>query len=325
MSDWASASWLAAATTWLDEQLAAAGIRRTGEVTQPHLKAWATALRAPTDAGTVWLKAAGPGTAFEIRLYPVLFAAAPAGVLEPIAVDEERAWIVLPDGGPSLFKQTGGDWDKLVERLVTAVADYATLQREVQSSVLEMRERGVPDMRPEVMPDRFDEAVASVAEYAGTKADDDQRAAFERVRAMRDEVKRWSERLAGSRVGVSIDHHDLHPGNILGEPGEPARFYDWGDAAIAHPFFSMFVPLNLVADEAGEAAARRLRDSYLDVFADVAPEAELREELDLACRLTKVARTLTWQRALQLADDDHKFASAPLNTLLSVEKPSYAS
>ena len=53
---------------WLDERLAASGIRRTGEVEQPHLRPWATALRAPTDRGPVWRKAAGPETAFEVAL-----------------------------------------------------------------------------------------------------------------------------------------------------------------------------------------------------------------------------------------------------------------
>ena len=42
---WASASWRAAAVSWLDEQLGAAGIERVGEVEQPHLRPWATVLR----------------------------------------------------------------------------------------------------------------------------------------------------------------------------------------------------------------------------------------------------------------------------------------
>lgn len=325
MIEWTSPSWVQAATAWLDEQLAAAGMRRTGDVTQPHVKAWATALRAPTDRGVVWLKAAGPGTAFEIRLYPVLHRAAPDSVLAPIAIDEPRAWIVLPDGGPTLFQQTGTDQAALVQRMTSAVADYARLQRQVQPSVPELLDRGVPDARPEVMPQRFTEAVESIAEFARSKAGEDQRAAYDRVRSMRGEVERWCERLAASRVGISIDHHDLHPGNILGEEGEPARFYDWGDAVVAHPFFSMFVPLNYVDAEGGGAAALRLRDAYLGEFADLAPPGALREELDLACRLAKVARTLTWHRALQLAGEDHKFASAPLETLLSVAKPAYFS
>ena len=69
---WASPAWKTAAVAWLDEQLSAAGIDRTGEVDQPHLRPWATVLRAPTTAGLVWLKAAGPGTAFEAELYQLL-------------------------------------------------------------------------------------------------------------------------------------------------------------------------------------------------------------------------------------------------------------
>jgi pimeloyl-ACP methyl ester carboxylesterase len=42
----------------------------------------------------------------------------------------------------------------------------------------------------------------------------------------------------------------------------------------------------------------RLRDSYLDVFSDLAPHAELVEALELACRVGKIARALTWNRAL---------------------------
>ena len=48
---WSSPGWRAAAESWLDEQLAAAGIERTGEVEQPHLRPWATVLKAPTPAG----------------------------------------------------------------------------------------------------------------------------------------------------------------------------------------------------------------------------------------------------------------------------------
>ena len=56
-------------------------------------------------SGVVWLKATGPGTSFEVRLYPLLARLVPEQVLTPIAADPERGWIVLPDGGPSLGEQ----------------------------------------------------------------------------------------------------------------------------------------------------------------------------------------------------------------------------
>lgn len=50
---WPSPSWLAGAVSWLDTQLVSAGIERIGEVTQPHLRPWATVLSAPTSRGQV--------------------------------------------------------------------------------------------------------------------------------------------------------------------------------------------------------------------------------------------------------------------------------
>jgi hypothetical protein len=65
-------SWRESATTWLDDSLHAAGMRRTGEVTQPYVRPWATVLSAPTNADRVRLKAMSPGTAFEVRLCGLL-------------------------------------------------------------------------------------------------------------------------------------------------------------------------------------------------------------------------------------------------------------
>src|SRR5690349_3614250 len=102
MQLWTSAEWRRGAVSWMDERLADAGATRTGEVEQPRVQSWATVLRAETNRGVVWLKACGPGTAFEVPLYPLLHRLAPDRVLTPIAVDVERSWLLLPDGGPTM-------------------------------------------------------------------------------------------------------------------------------------------------------------------------------------------------------------------------------
>jgi hypothetical protein len=68
-ADWSSPAFLDEATDWIDEQLLAHGLERTGRVEQPHLRPWATALRAETTGGPVWLKAPGTGTVCEVPLY----------------------------------------------------------------------------------------------------------------------------------------------------------------------------------------------------------------------------------------------------------------
>jgi hypothetical protein len=96
------------ATTWLDDRLHAAGLQRTGDVTQPYVRPWATVLSAPTGTGRVWLKAMAPGTAFEVGLYELLVRLAPQNVLTPIASDPTRGWILLLDGGVSLGDRLTG-------------------------------------------------------------------------------------------------------------------------------------------------------------------------------------------------------------------------
>jgi hypothetical protein len=122
---WSSPQWRAEAVAWLDARLADAGVDRTGDVDQPHLRPWATALSAPTTAGTVWLKAAGPGTAFEVGLYGVLHRAAPDHVLAPLATDTARGWMVLPDGGPPLGERLAGP--ALIDAMAAVLSHYGWL------------------------------------------------------------------------------------------------------------------------------------------------------------------------------------------------------
>jgi len=278
----------AAEVAWIDEH-----VERTGEVEVVRVRPWATVLRAPTAGGTVWMKAAGSGTAFEVPLYGVLAREVPERVLTPIASDVERAWLLLPDGGPSLGEQ-GAESDALVAALV----EYGRLQRRLEPFVDEMLALGVPDMRPAVMLARFHEALAATGRLP-------------EVEAMEPTVVGWCERLAASPLPPSLDHNDLHPWNILEGP----RYYDWGDSVVAHPFAAMLVPLSML--KRGREAAG---DAYLEVFSDLAPHDVLVETLELACRVAKIARTLTWDRAIQASREkgepvDPDWASAPAETL----------
>jgi hypothetical protein len=277
----------AAAVAWLDAHVA-----RVGEVEVVRERPWATVLRAETAGGPVWMKLARAGTAFEVPLYELLARVAPEAVLTPIAVDVERSWLLLPDGGPSLGESEAG-----VDAVIDALAEYGRLQRALAPHVEEMLALGVHDMRPAAMPARFHEALASA------------RRELPDVAALAPEVERWCERLAASPVPASLDHNDLHPWNILAGP----RYYDWGDAVLAHAFAAMFVPLGYVQHVHGDEALARARDAYLRGFGD---PAELGDTLELACQIAKIARALTWARAIEAGGDiDPEWADAPAESL----------
>jgi hypothetical protein len=283
VAEWASASWLADAVEWIDSH-----VERTGTVEQPHLRPWSTVLRVPVGAGSVWMKATGDANAFEAGLYELLVRLTPQRVLTPIAVDPARGWLLLPDGGQPMGERLDGP--ELVDAMVAALAEYGRLQRRIAPHVDELIALGVADMRPGVMPERFEQALDAVAAPLRS-----------RIEPLRGKVAAWCERLAASPAAASLDHNDLHPWNVLGGN----RFYDWGDAVIAHPFAATFVPLGVVRYRLGvgddDPAFLRARDAYLHVFADLAPHAELVEELETACHVAKIARALVWERAIRAA------------------------
>jgi hypothetical protein len=82
----------------------------------------------------------------------------------------------------------------------------------------------------------------------------------------------------------------------------------------------MLVPLGMIRHRSGDAELRRARDAYLGVFADRAPHAELVETPEVACQVAKIARALTWARAVRAATEagetvDPDWATAPAETL----------
>ena len=317
---------LEAAATWIDERLIHAGSFRTGPLESVRVRPWGEVAKAETDQGAVWLKVPGPTTAFEVGLYEVLARRVPDRILVPMAVDTDRGWILLPEGGPPLGETTTGAAQ--ADGMVAALARYGRLQLEVAADVDALLALGVEDMRPAAMPVRFDQAVAAGERYVAKRGNHDDQASLERVRARREWFGGLCEDLADRAGEASLDHNDLHPWNILGDPQNPAtlRFYDWGDSVIAHPFAAMLVPLGF----AGRSSSRdliRCRDAYLAEFGELGTHAQLVETLELACRVAKVARALTWERAMSTAGDgddvDPDFARAPLATLESLLDDSY--
>jgi len=90
----------------------------------------------------------------------------------------------------------------------------------------------------------------------------------------------------------------VHPNNVFAATGAP---FDWGDAAVAHPFSSLQVALRTAAEHASlpmqspELAA--LTGIYLEPWRAAGhPRAAVDRSLALALRIAPLARALTWGR-----------------------------
>jgi hypothetical protein len=323
---WSAPEWRRSIESWATEQLASTGRGISGDITQPHARPWSTALRIPTNGGVVWAKAARSGTAHEVRLLQAFAAWGVPFVLEPIAADPERGWLLLPDGGPTL-RQTrpDGTGDADLDAWERVLADYAALQRRVEVRNGELLRLGVPDGRPETLPATLTRLVDDDAIWnrvAGADRDP-ARQARARLRSLGAWVTHRSVDLSGSGISATIQHDDLHGGNVFAGP-HGYRFFDWGDSVVAHPFGTLVTTLNSVAfrlevDPDGPDLSR-LRDAYLEAWSDVLPRAPLRDALDIALDLGRIGKAAAWDRALSglEPDDMDGFGDAPAGWLMDL-------
>jgi hypothetical protein len=285
---WADPAWQAEARAWIEEQLAADGREITGEVEQPHLMQWATALRVPTSDGVAWFKACLPELGFEREVLALLSARRPDLVPRVVAADAERSWLLLDDAGERLRELDSSPGH--VERWADALARYAELQQVAAPDADAFAAAGTIDRRGPLLFDQFD--VLLDYDY-GLEADE-----LARLRALRPKLEADAERLDELGLPDSIQHDDLHDHNIFVR-GDEYRIIDWGDSCVAHPFHSLAVALAVVEHRLGADAVEPVRAAYVDTWSVSATS----EQLEAAFRLGYVSGTLKWHEVRNLVPD----------------------
>jgi len=233
--------------------------------------------RVPLAEGAAWFKKCGPVQAFEPRLSAELFARHPDVVAEVLAWDEERAWLLLADAGTPL-RELGNPPEAWLESLPL----YAELQRVEATHADDHLAHGVPDLRLERLPTRFEELLRS-----DLPLEPDEQ---ERLRRLGPRLERLCEELAAHRIPATVQHDDLHLANVY-VARRGLRVLDWGDASIGHPFASLVVTFRFLRELDGlgpdDPWFDRLRDRYLEPWGgDLAPA------FPLALRVGAVAHAL---------------------------------
>lgn len=325
---WATSTWRDEAYEWIERILRERGLTRTGELEQPRVRFWSTQLTVPTDAGRLWFKENCPSQTYEAQLVAVLAELVPDHVVEPLAVEPDRGWLLTPDAGPTLRSFHGDlpDVDR-IELWVRLAANWADLQRRVSPYADRLAAAGVPVTPPAELPgliaDRIEEYAALPLDDPGHLEADNAR----RLHAALPTLTAWAEQVTAAGLPLSLDHNDLHDANAFAPRAgeEHLRFFDFGDSVIGHPFGSLLVALNVLAGEReavlDDPVVRRVTDAYLEVWSDLAELATLRAAIDPARQLARLHRSECWRRVLRSADAGERaeWGDAPtawLTTLL---------
>jgi hypothetical protein len=285
--DWEEPGFVARAHRWIDDRLAGLGLSRTGPVEQPHVYDWSTVMRVPTSGGTVWFKANAEPLAFEAALVARLARRAPGRVPAPLAADPTTGWMLLSDAGRRLREVVAEE--RSLHRWIDVLDGCARLQLACERDVDDLLDLGVPDRRLQTLPDAYAALLAELGEV------DPRLPAPEHVAEL-------SGQLAAHGIRETVQHDDLHDGNVFLRNGDYLVF-DWGDSCVSHPFHTLAVTLRATAWrfelEAGDPRIERMRDAYLEPFGSYGSRAELLEAFAIAYRLGTIARALSWHRAVQ--------------------------
>ncbi|HET6189050.1 MAG TPA: phosphotransferase [Trebonia sp.] len=293
---WRDERWVAEAEDWIGAECARAGLARTGPALG-RARVYSVVARVPVSGGTVWFKASPPAASFEPSLLLALAGWDPGRFAAPIAVDVDRAWSLTRDGGPTLRERHSRPGDVAAWRVMLSA--YGRLQFGLARHVGDLLTLGLADLRPVSVPDRFDRLLADPATEQMVDAHGGiSRAQHQALHALAPRLREWCAELVDLAIPASLDHADVHPNNVFAATGTP---FDWGDAAVAHPFSSLLVALRTAAEQAGlpprAPELTALTEDYSRPWLDAGHRrAAVDRSLYLGLRIAPLARSLTWGR-----------------------------
>lgn len=195
-------------------------------------------------------------------------------------------------------------WERLLPRYAEAQLALADHRRRLLAT-------GIPDRGPAQLPLEYRRLLA---ELAAQPTEDDGLTA-EEASALQRRLPVYDHRcaeLAASPVADTLQHDDLHSNNVCWPGGvddlTSVRIIDWGDGSGGHPFGTMLATLNSIAFHASvlnddgridDPQVLRIRDAYLEPFADLGSREELLRWVALARSTGFVTRAMAWESALQ--------------------------
>ncbi|HEX5860271.1 MAG TPA: phosphotransferase [Nocardioides sp.] len=287
---WRDPAWLAEAHAWIEGRTGHLGLTRAGEIEQPHVYPWSTVLRVPTTRGDLWFKANSAELRHEASLVTLVAERVPERVPPLLASDLERGWMLMPDAGQRLREVIAVE--RNLHRWLDVLEATAEIQLAMEPDVDALLAAGVPDMRLATLPDRYAQLMDTLQAEA-------------RFRAAHAQVVELCEELAAFGVTETLQHDDLHDGQVFLRNGTHL-IMDWGDACISHPFFTLSVALEgAIAWGVDDVESSEDIEPYRRAY--LAPYAK-RYDVDLVSAST-VAMRLGWVcRAVNgyvPGDDDH--------------------
>jgi hypothetical protein len=303
---WYNPDWQKHAHEWIRSQAEQNSIRLTGDIEQPHAYAWSTVMRVPSSVGMLFFKATAGETIFEIALTQKLAEWYPDCMPELVAVDVDRGWMLMRDGGEQLRAsirptQDVRPWEPVITR-------YAEIQIGLVEHVDELLALGVPDHRLAALPEHYARLLADEPSLMVDREKGLTSAELQQLQNLKPRFEQICRDLAAYGIPETLNNGDFHDGNVLVKDGR-ITFFDWGDATLTHPFVSLrtfFVSMEIAlklddyAPPTPEMTA--LLNSYLERWESFASKERLLEAYILSRPVASIVKVLLWHQTISQLD-----------------------
>jgi hypothetical protein len=314
---WERIGWYDEATTWFADSAAQLGRPLTGPIEQVKCAwSWSCIMRAPTADGNLYFKADYNKPPSEPLVIETMAKRWPMNVPRIVAVNHERRWMLMDDFGPERLST------RPVARWQSAVKQFGRIQRACADDLAPWVEIGLPDrgiaslkLHTDAMLD--DPAGIGVRSDAGEEALTlDQHA---RLIALRPNLHELWDELASIGIPDSIVQLDFREGNMAISNRRPI-FYDWSDTVISHPFFSACRCLDYIGSRpedskrklSGRERRRRIRNAYLEAWADSRSTDELLRAFKLIRQLSPMFLAIRWYLEIPHCEADSSWGRVML-------------
>lgn len=302
--EWAKPGWEIEATEWIQQALETSGRTGIGPIRIWRTCAISCLMRVQTDQGGVMFKAAPSLFQHEPRINQFLergltheLPATDSTALVPpvVAIDAQRGWLLMGEVvGDVLFSAANiHDWAEALTR-------YARLQRASVSRTAELLALGCPDRTLTALPEAFaalaaDTKCHQIGERGGLTPEESAS-----LLEVAERIKTLCQTLDAYRIPPTLEHGDLHAGNIL-VPATGPVFIDWSDGCVSHPFFSMPPFLDSFDDCPLKSLENRelLIRAYLEPWADLMGRERLLEAFALSQVVGAAHHSVSYHRLVR--------------------------
>ena len=189
---------------------------------------------------------------------------------------------MLLDEVPGVPLRDHPDADGYLPRWQALLRDVAQIQRDVSNQSETLLALGCPDWPLEALKAQIAPLIGSLPSLLKDgphQVSEEEMASFQQLIPRLEEL---CERLAGYAVPLSLNHGDLHSGNILATQST-CVLLDWaGFIGRTHPFFCLAVVFEELRDP---QIREQALDAYLPTWTVYEPMNRLREAVRLALPL----------------------------------------